>query len=78
MQPDTLRPVAEQTFGVRLVLPDTSAENDFWQYRGESLPQENEVIFVEATIVVGHMRARVTRVNPDGNPPIHASALRDQ
>lgn len=54
-----------------------------WQFRGDVLPQEGDIIDVTmGRVVQGNesalgstMRARVTSVDEQRNPPIHANQL---
>jgi hypothetical protein len=65
-----------RTFSVSLVSKDpTHAVDRFYKYRGERLPEEGEVIHV-VRFVRGHViRARVTRVDANSDPPIAATEI---
>ena len=59
-----------RTFSVSLVSKDTTHAVDlFYKYRGEELPQEGEIIDVVRFLRGRVIRARVTRVNINANPP---------
>jgi hypothetical protein len=65
-----------ETFRVWLMLADQIALDGFWGYRSEALPEPNDIIVVENVLKPGDViSARVTRVTPDGDPPIHATQV---
>lgn len=65
-----------RTFSVSLVSKDSSHAVDvFYKYRGEQLPEVGEIIHV-VRFLRGHViRARVTRVDANGDPPIAATEI---
>ena len=65
-----------RTFSVSLISKDPSHAVDvFFKYRGEHLPEEGEIIDVVRFLRARAIRARVTRVNADVNPPIEATQI---
>jgi hypothetical protein len=65
-----------RTFSVSLVSKDSSQGVDqFYKFRGELLPEVGEIINV-VRFLRGHViRARVTRVDANGDPPIAATQI---
>jgi hypothetical protein len=65
-----------RTFGVKLISEGPPRMvDDFYKYRGESLPAEGEVIAVMRFLRGRVIRARVTRVDALSMPQIAATQL---
>ena len=65
-----------RTYGVSFASKDASHSVDlFYKYRAERLPEEGEIIDVVRFLRGSAIRARVTRVDADSNPPIDAKQI---
>jgi hypothetical protein len=65
-----------RTFSVSFVSKDKwHAVDVFYKYRGEQLPAEGEIIEVVRFLRGRVVRARVTRVDANVNPPIAATQI---
>jgi hypothetical protein len=64
-----------QTYGVSLVSKGSDAVDLFYKYRSEHLPEEGELIDVVRFVRGRAIRARVTRIDADFNPPISATQI---